>query len=1614
MNLNALLAELSDRGVKLLVDGEQLRIQAPKGVITPDLRNALANNKVELIRLLHQNKIGAASIPLVPVSQTQNVPVSFQQERLWILAQLAAVESAHNIAQALRLNGDLDLNCLEKSINEIFRRHDVFRTTFGVWEGNPVQNIAAPEPFKLSVLNLEHLDTTEQLKTFWQLADEAAEAPFDLAIAPLWRIKLIRLNAREHILLLVIHHIVSDMISMGLWIRELATVYSHFYKGQPSPLLEPAIQYRDFAVWQRQWLNNDALKSELAYWKQQLQGASFELKLPIDHPRPPLQNFQGRRKFFKLDPVLWAAIKQRSHEQMGITSFMTFVAAFKALIYLCSQQEDILIGFTASGRVHPQVESLIGFFGYPLLLRTDLSGNPTFAEVLSRVRSVLLSAYAHQNVPFGKVVEVMGSSRVAQDTPFFQTFRTGLSYVNSQLPSDLTNLPNLTFSLIDEGIWGPTDLDLYTYIYEVGADLQIGIAYNTDIFESETIDAFGNTLFQILEQWVKSKDIRLNEFILPTDLDRKAKLARSRYQKPKLAIAATFTADSVADSLNFWMQQLNLPSEITFAPYNQVFQQLLNPDSLLSQNETGVNIVLVRLEDWVRSEDLQELSSNEQKNSIERNAQDLVIALRQSCERTQIPHLLCLLPSNSIITDTKIATFLQQMEANLLTELADISGLHIINYQELAISYPVTNFYDAYSDEIGHIPFTPAFFTALGTMLARKIHCLHRPPYKVIVLDCDQTLWQGVCGEDGVEGIVIDSSYQALQEFMIQQCDRGMLLCLCSKNNQADVFAVLEQRSDMRLKRHHLAAWQINWQTKSENLKLLSQELGLSLDNFIFIDDNPIECAEVRYHCPEILTLQLPTNATEIPQFLAHIWAFDRLNITVEDRQRTIVYQQNRQRQQAANESLTLRDFLNSLNLQVDIMEMQPSQVDRVAQLTQRTNQFNTTTLRRTSAEIKAFCLLDTHTCYVVDVKDRFGNYGLVGMMMVQTTASALVVDTLLLSCRVLGRGVEYQMLNFLGKIALARGLKQIDIIYKPSSKNQPIGDFLEQLVAIDKERLAESYCYKLSADVCRAIAIASERLDKEAKHSLSEGNLTQSDRAIPQQSTNYTALFQKIASDWHTPEQILQQIEESQVQYQQQHQTFVAPRTETEKHLADLWQNLLHRSPLSIYDNFFDLGGNSLLAVQLLSRLRETFHVTIPIHQLLEVPTIAGVAQVIEAIAQTGMAANLAIDLAAEAVLDPAIRPTTAFNFIAQPQAIFLTGATGFLGAYLVDELLQQITANVYCLVRAQNLEQGNQRIQSHLQAYGLWQEQFRSRIIPVIGDLALPNLGLNESQFHQLSHQIDVIYHNGAVVNFLYPYAKLKAANVLGTQAILRLAAQTKVKPVHFVSTLGIFSAPAYANANSIQESDGLAEFEGLQGGYLQSKWVAEKLIMQARDRGLPVCIYRPGAISGHSQTGIANVDDFFCSLTKGCIQLGMVPDLEFPLDLTPVDYGSRAIVHLSQNPDLFGKAFHLVSPQSLSWRNWCDLVRSLGYSLEQVSYHEWYAKLLHNAEHNIPNALHAFLPLLDEQLLKNVQLPAFDCQNTLTGLADTNIIYPTINTKLLNIYFAYFKKSGFLIGV
>jgi FkbH-like protein len=515
-----------------------------------------------------------------------------------------------------------------------------------------------------------------------------------------------------------------------------------------------------------------------------------------------------------------------------------------------------------------------------------------------------------------------------------------------------------------------------------------------------------------------------------------------------LAVAASFTAEPLAPGLGFWFRELEVRVRVAFAPYGQVLQSLLDPASTLARNRRGLNVVLLRAKDWLR-----ELPASESRNidflrtHLSEARRDIERAMKNHRAQASVDTLLVLCPSDGG-GPREIEELLETSQQQLASVLAELPGLSVVNARSLHGTYGVdeSKIHDALREQIAHIPYTGPYFHVLATILARHLHGKLAPVRKVVVADCDNTLWRGVVGEVGVEGLEFDPSHQLLHEELVRLSSSGVQIALCSKNLESDVWRVFDLRSELRLPRSAVTAAAISWQSKSEGLRALATRLNVGLESFIFIDDNPVECAEVRADAPEVLTLQWPQDEEQARRFLEHVWELDETLGTAEDRKRTEMYREEFQRQAFRASALSFRDFLYSLNLVVDVRPIDADDLKRASQLTLRTNQFNFTTRRRDESEMRALLSAGTHQIRTLRMRDRFGDYGLVGLLIAEAQGELLVVDTFLMSCRALGRGAEHRMAAELAQIAETVGATTVRMMVFPTARNAPAQSFLKAI----------------------------------------------------------------------------------------------------------------------------------------------------------------------------------------------------------------------------------------------------------------------------------------------------------------------------------------------------------------------------------------------------------------------------------------------------------------------------------------------------------------------------------------------------------------------------------------
>jgi FkbH-like protein len=724
-----------------------------------------------------------------------------------------------------------------------------------------------------------------------------------------------------------------------------------------------------------------------------------------------------------------------------------------------------------------------------------------------------------------------------------------------------------------------------------------------------------------------------------------------------VVIAATFTAEPLAMPLAAWLRWLGLTDTLQFAPYNQVFQQLLDPQSLATVHSKGTVVFLIRLSDWSQSNDVERVAQY---------AQEFTTALRSwmASARGQVIVVCC--PSSATAMESQRKQFLE-IEVAMLERLATLGVAQSIGSSEVAALYPVDNIEDPLANRAGSIPYTPAYYTALATFLARRMFALRSCPSKVIALDCDNTLWNGVCGEVGPLGVEVSQQRLALQRQLLQLREAGFVLCLCSKNNPSDAWEVFERNEHMLLKRQHITAAQLNWRAKSENLRELAHKLTLGLDSFVFLDDSPLEIAEVRAHAPEVLSLQLPLEQ-HLSSYTRHVWAFDRGRVTAEDRQRADSYSREFQRTVAREQAPSLEHFLSALNLQVDFVPVDEEHLERAAQLTQRTNQFNFSTRRCSVTEMRELLKSSSYDGFLVRASDKFGDYGLVGLMIYERSAAQWTVDTFLLSCRALGRRIESQMLAELGRRARLLGAERIVLPLIPSDKNQPAREFAESLfTAVDADAIDQpaTLVYVTQVDTL------DQDLLRWAKGSGLTSVSSPSEHAQGSARPQSSELLSSIATDLNCVDAIMRKLRSEAAPRPELEQPYLAPRSPVEQRITAICQEVLNLERVGVGDGLKELGASSLHMVQIYSRLEQELSAGISITELFALPTIDAI---VSRVQRTNSSTSKQVS---------ASPPTRGFSRSAMSDGVAVVGMAGrFPGASNVREFWENVTQGVCSIV--------------------------------------------------------------------------------------------------------------------------------------------------------------------------------------------------------------------------------------------------------------------------------------------------------------------------------------------
>ena len=1493
------------------------------------IENSLTNQKRDLLKLLLNKKgINLQTETILPRPNSEPAPLSFGQEQLWFLSQIQD-NTTYNLPLALQISGSLNISVLEQVITEIVRRHEILRTNFQQIEGKNLQVIRPEINISLQVINLEQITAKQQLQNVERLINQETDKIFNLSEDDLFQSTLYQLNQNSYILLLNMHHIISDGWSIGILLQELSTLYGAYLAGNKSPLPDLQIQYADYAIWQKEKFTSEIREKQLNYWKQQLADIPPLLELPTDKPRPPIQSFRGGIWEFSINSNLSQKIRTLT-QQSDATLFMTMLAAFVILLYRCSGQDDILIGSPMAGRNRQEIQSLIGYFVNTVVLRTKLTGNPNFREILNQVRQVATDAHNYQDIPYNQVVEALNPQRNLSYNPVFQ-----ILFDLQHSLTDKLQLPGLTLQPF-LGEHSTSKFDLSLIIEDRGTELIGAWEYSSDLFTQEAISRITENFQTLLNGIVNNPETPINQ----------------------LPIISAFEQQQILEKWNNTQQ--DYPE--SFCIHELFTQQVIKTPDAIAVKFGNQQLTYTQL--------------NQKANQLANYL--------QNC---------------GVTSEVLVGLYLERSLDILIAILAILKAGGA--YLPLDPKYPQTRLTDILNDsQVSIILTQEKLLTSLSSPLPRGETPLTPYQGKIILLDTDLTIISQQNIETPISAIKPDNLAYVIYTSGSTGKPKGVMITHQNIVNHAT--SIIDK-------------YQIN-----------SHDRILQFTTFIFdVAAEEIFPAWLSGATLIICPQEMVTNLIEFSQFLAQesltvvnlptpywqewVLEIDRKISQIPDSLRLVITGSD----QVLPEKLALWQKL----------------VTEKRQNIQWINAYGLTETTITSTVYQLPVNYQLNTTHSVPIGRPIANTEIYILDQNLQPVPIGIPGELHIGGAGLARGYlnrkqltnEKFISNPISSSKSSRLYKTGDLArYLPDGNIEFLGridyqvkirGFRIELGEIEAV-LAQHPLVKSSAVIVREIQPGNKQL---VAYVVTEdhSNIQQDLRSFLKQNLpDYMlpAFFVRLAELPLTPTGKINRRALSALMLELNHEIdYILPRNPLEQKLAEIWCQVLGLEKVSVEENFFNLGGHSLATIQIISRIRETLKIDLPLQYLFTEPTIAGLTKIINQLLQTADHITPIDDFYVDAILDSSIKPQNLpQQSTNQLQHIFLTGATGFLGVHLLHELLEKTSANIHCLVRAENVSEARNKLKNKLSFYQLWNEQDSQRIIPIIGNLEKNLLGLSEKEFQDLASQIDMIYHSGASVNLIYPYSVLKPANVLGTQEILRLASQIKIKPVHFVSTTSVFCPENYPENEVLLESDPLDYYQGLVGGYPQSKWVAEKLVMQARERGLPVTIYRAARIIGHSQIGICNTEDLFSRIITTCMQLGATPNIDWEDNLTPVDYVSQAIVYLSFQKESLGKAFHLLNPQIISMNHLFNLIRKLGYQLPQISYDQWYYQLINLMQKSADKKLEimsAFFPPTSQQKIPE---PKFDYQNTVKGLFGANINCPPINENLLS---QYFKNDNFI---
>jgi amino acid adenylation domain-containing protein/thioester reductase-like protein len=1495
------------------------------------------------------NEMGKRRAGITAAEPEASLVLSSSQQLLYLLEQYEQ-GLAFNATLAIRIQGDLRVDSLQRSLQRLVERHAILRAAIHFRDGEPVHRIAEQlsVPLERRDYSAESAVRAEGLAVEW--ARELTLKRFDLSRPPLARFGLAKLGSQSHLLLVAIHHLISDGWSFAILYRDLQQFYAADVERREPSLPHLPIGFTDYAVWQRT-SKSEEYDSGGEYWRENFGGHLPLLELPLDQPRG--------RTIEAVPEVCELHIPQPLADRLmgigkseGATPYMVYLAAYLTLLHKLTGQKDLIVGSSTANRLHPETVDLIGFFAGLLPLRCRVEGQKTFFELLQHVKATCLEAFAQ---PEPRLDDMWRAFRPPGPgiMPLCQTLFTYWDFPNEGL-----RVGDTEWSLSDLDVVRVSGYDLVLTLRPYPEGLRGALLYRPDLFQAQTVQRFRDYFVRVLQAIGEQPAGQLAEITLLDESERQRLLIEwNRTEHP-------FPADQSVHQL-FAAQVERTPDAVAIR---------MGSDRAWTY--------------WSLNEFSSRMAMRLVKGGVKR---DVLVAVLQNRSPELVGTLLGIwkaggayLPLDPAWPTRRLEEVLREVRPAAIVVDQEVGELRKI-CSELAL--PILSV-----SEVGEGP--------------------NETPSTVN--------WNELCAADSLAYVIFTSGSTGTP--------KGVMIEQSSVVNVIDSF-IRTYRLDAADRVLHQA----------------SIAFDVSV-NEIF----PVLCSGGTLIIPEP----------------AQIGDFDQLSELVEREAITIMgatpsglVELNRRAER-----------LGSLRLVLSGGEaLARSHVERLLSIARVTNGYGPTEttvcatyydLGSRGDEQEWYPIgkpLPNYRVYVLDSNLQPLPVGLTGELLIggvglargywndpDLTRRRFLPNPFVPGERIYRTGDEVRWradgnLEFIGRL---------DRQVKIRGQRVELGE-IEAALSAHPDVI---HC----AVVCQQLANGEAQLGAFVKLQVGS-SLTTGWREYLRDRLPNSMLPSVLL-----PVEELPLSSNGKVDYSRLpsipagaglvRKPYLAARTADEELMAGIWAEALGLEQVGIDENFFELGGHSLLAAQILYRVEREFQQRLSYRAFFDSQTVEQTVKVIERLRQlprevgdgtdslqatrpfTGIASPLGalqemfepalpegsgvtVDWAAEVTLEPGITSMGKPRVDLQqtPRSVLLTGGTGFLGAYLLKELVERLpNVEIQCLVRADSEAAVRERIRTGLRKYKLDAEKILRSVRPLVGDLTQPDFGLGKSGFARLANEVDWIYHNGAAVNFIYPYAALRAANVEGTRNVLRLATETRVKPVHFSSTLAVLLGDQ-VQAGVIRETDEFDHPERMTSGYGQSKWVAERLIRLAGTRGVPIAIYRPGRITGDSLNGIWNADDLFLFGLNMLLHLGAVPDVDIKLDFTPVDYVASAMIEISRRPESLGGTYHLVNEALVDWASLVVALQQEGYPLRVLSLSAW-RREFSEAFGELPEGWISWLTPLpatetvaggaadqSEDEMQRFSAPriSFDCSETRRRLAGSSISCPTADEHLIRTY-------------